>query len=350
VNVAAGSSPTADPNPTNNNGSLAKSRVTTKVTPSADVLVLLAGPPAAIVGSNIVYTLLVTNTGPSVASNVVVSDSLPLNLLFVSASSGGTSNNHAITWPQILALPVGGWSNYTFTVKSLTVGSFTEIASAISVTADPNPTNNTGVLPVSQAPTAITLPQLTWLAGTPVLNPQTGLYEETVTVTNNGPGTATGIRLFVGSLTGGVQLYNVSGTNGGVPFVADNFPLAAGGTVRFILEFYNPMRGTITHTLFVQMFLPTNSPVPAGVFMPINKIFSDTRTSPARFIIEWSSSTNKTYTVLFTDSLTATNWTVVTPIVRGTANVTQWYDDGPPKTSSPPLAAPARFYRVIQNN
>jgi len=40
---------------------------------------------------------------------------------------------------------------------------------------------------------------------------------------------------------------------------------------------------------------------------------------------------------------------VATPSVTANANVTQWYDDGPPKTDSKPTAINPRFYRVIQN-
>jgi uncharacterized repeat protein (TIGR01451 family) len=49
LNIAQASSPTFDPDPTNNNGSYAKSRVTTKVTPSADVVATIAGPASVLV-------------------------------------------------------------------------------------------------------------------------------------------------------------------------------------------------------------------------------------------------------------------------------------------------------------
>ena len=350
VNIAAGTSPTADPNPTNNNGSLASSRVNTKVTPSADLVVLLSGPPAAYVGSNIVYTLIVTNLGPSVASNIVVSDSLATNLVFVSASSGGTSNHLVITWPQILSMPVGGSSNYTFTVRALKAGTFTEIASAIAATFDPNPTNNTGVLPVSQAQTTVTLPQFTWLAGTPVLNAQTGLYEESVTVTNTGVSTVAGIELFVGGLRSGVTLYNASGTSGGVPYVQYGFPLNPSNTVSFVLEFYDPSRLAFTNSLTVVAYIPTNTVTVSGTnSVAIGAEFMDLRSSPPRFVIEWSSVIGRTYTVIYADSVNATNWYVGTPAVTATANITQWYDDGPPETMSQPLSVSARYYRIIQN-
>ena len=66
-------------------------------------------------------------------------------------------------------------------------------------------------------------------------------------------------------------------------------------------------------------------------------------------VLQWASVIGKTYTVIYSDTLNATNWYVATPSITATANVTQWYDDGPPKTMSPPASATARFYRVIKN-
>jgi hypothetical protein len=40
-------------------------------------------------------------------------------------------------------------------------------------------------------------------------------------------------------------------------------------------------------------------------------------------------------------------WNVATPSITASANVTQWYDDGPPKTDSNPLSQSSRFYRVF---
>jgi len=73
TNVASVSSPTGDPNSTNN----VTAPVITTVTPVADVglgKTAAAGVPAT---SNLVYTISVTNFGPSSASGVVVTDSLP---------------------------------------------------------------------------------------------------------------------------------------------------------------------------------------------------------------------------------------------------------------------------------
>jgi uncharacterized repeat protein (TIGR01451 family) len=348
LNIALANSPTPDPNPTNNNGSFSKSRVTTKVVPSADLIVLLSGPASAIQGSNFVYSLIVTNAGPSVSSNIVVSDTFPSNLVFVSASSGGVFTNNTITWPPILSLAVGASTNYTVTARSLSAGVFTNLASALAATFDPNVTNNSGVAPASQVLTTVGPAHFGFLIGPPVLNPQTGLYEESVNVTNTGTVTVAGFRLYVGGLRSGVSLYNAIGTNNGLPYVQYNFAVDPSNYVGLILEFYNPSRQQFTNTLSAEAILPPNTATSGtNGSVVINRIFPDNRSVPARIVIEFNSVPGKVYTILYSTNLTASVWKVATPTVTANANVTQWYDDGPPKTDSKPAAF--RYYRIIQN-
>jgi hypothetical protein len=347
TNIAFSTSPTADPNPTNNNGSFSKSRVATKVAPSADLVVLLVGPPSALQGSNFVYTLTITNAGPSTSSNIVVSDSLPLSLIFVSASSGGKATNNIVTWPLIKALPVGGSTNYTLTVKAPSGGIFTNLASALAATFDPNATNNSGVSPASQALTEVAPAQLDFLAGTPVFNPQTGLFEENVIVTNIGSVTILGFRLYVSGLTGGITLYNATGTANGLPYVDYTFPLDPSNHVTVKLELFSPLRVTPTNSISVVPILPAGIDLSStNRSVAVSKVFTDTRNDDTRFVIEFASVPGKTYNIIYSSDLVT--WKVATPSVTASGNVTQWYDDGPPKTESKPSSVGQRFYRVIK--
>ena len=348
LNIASATSPTLDPNPTNNNGTFSSSRVTTTVAPSADLVVLLSGPATSIQGSNFVYSLLVTNVGPSVSSNIVVSDIFPSNLVFVSASSGGGFTNNVITWPKILSLAVGATTNYSITAKGVNAGVFTNLASALATTYDPNPTNNTGVSPASQVQTTVGPAQFNFLAGTPTLNPQTGLYEEAVTVTNSGTVTVAGFQLYVGGLRSGVSLFNATGTNNGLPYVQYNSAVNPTNTVSLILEFYNPSRLAFTNSLSAVAILPPNTGTSGtNGSVLINRVFLDNRFTPARVVVEFGSVPGKVYTILYSTNLTAAVWKVATPTVTANANITQWYDDGPPETDS--LPGPTRYYRIIQN-
>ena len=101
LNIVASSAATADPTPANNNGSAAGARVTTVVSPSADVSVAKAGPASGTIGQDVVYTVTVTNNGPTAAAAVVATDTLPAGVVFVSATGGDTEAGGVITWPAI---------------------------------------------------------------------------------------------------------------------------------------------------------------------------------------------------------------------------------------------------------
>ena len=63
---------------------------------------------------------------------------------------------------------------------------------------------------------------------------------------------------------------------------------------------------------------------------------------------EFSTVPGRIYTVIYSDDSMAT-WQAATPSLTATATVTQWYDDGPPKTLSKPFSIGIRLYMVIAN-
>jgi len=185
------------------------------------------------------------------------------------------------------------------------------------------------------------------LQGTNVFNPQTGLFEQNVTVTNTGDVTAAAVRLLVGGLRTNVYLYNAGGTNVGRPYVQYNSPLDPNQTVQFVLEFYDGDRKPFTNSLEAQSVLPDTTGTNSGAGVAIDRAFVDSRIpgSP-RFVIEFASIPGRTYTVIYSDDNLRT-WTAATPSITANATRTQWYDDGPPKTRSQPLSNASRMYRVF---
>ncbi len=98
-------------------------------------------PDPVLVGANLTYTLAVTNLGPSPASNVSVSDTLPAGVTFVSASGTGWACAEA-----------GGV--VTCTRAALAVGAAPDITVVVTVTASAvSPITNA----VSSPPTQVTL-------------------------------------------------------------------------------------------------------------------------------------------------------------------------------------------------
>ena len=97
LNVARVDAGTADPDTTNNNGTAAANRVTTVVADLADVALTNSGPATVSAAQTYSYTLTVSNNGPSAASAVVVQDTLPAGVTFVSADNGGTESGGVVT-------------------------------------------------------------------------------------------------------------------------------------------------------------------------------------------------------------------------------------------------------------
>ena len=73
---------------------------TTTTVQSAPVLTISKtdGPDPVAAGGNITYMLSWSNTGNMNASGVVVTDTLPANTTFVSATAGGTRSGSVVTW------------------------------------------------------------------------------------------------------------------------------------------------------------------------------------------------------------------------------------------------------------
>ncbi len=362
TNIAFATTGTFDPNPTNNDGSAPGARVNTSVTPSADLIVQLSGQTNVTVGHNFTCTVTLTNAGPSTATGVTLQDNLPASLIFINVTGGGVFSNNIIIWPTIASFANGATTNFTITLNAPGLGQFTNVAFATSATFDPNPANNDGSSLVSQVQTnavsahfgisvGTNLVQIgtnSFLVGANAFNPQTGLFEEQVVVTNIGVTTVAGVRLYVGGLRSGVTLYNATGMTNGTPYVEYDASLNPDSTVTFALEFYDVNRLAFTNTLTV-VEIPFASLPSAGTNgVAVNTEFMDTRVAgDTRFVIEFPTIPGKSYTIIYsTDMVT---WKIATPSVTANANVTQWYDDGPPKTDSKPASAGSRFYRVIQD-
>lgn len=185
-NIATVAATTEDPDPTDN-----IAIAPTDIVSRADVSVLKTAPATATAGMNVVYTLTVSNAGPSVALNVVVDDPAPPGLIFVS-NAGGC----ATAFPCALgALPVGETRTITstFAVPSAYVAplAIVNTSTVTSDTVDPNTTNNSSTAAsalVREADLSIT--KVGPLGVTPG---ESVLY--TITITNAGPSDAINVQV-----------------------------------------------------------------------------------------------------------------------------------------------------------
>jgi uncharacterized repeat protein (TIGR01451 family) len=107
-------------------------------------------PGSAQTGSEVTKTILVSNAGPNVASNVTLTDALSSGLIFQSCSAtgggvcGGSGNDRTVTFAS-LAPGVTAVVTITARVSCLLAGGAVignTVAVFSSSTADPNPANN----------------------------------------------------------------------------------------------------------------------------------------------------------------------------------------------------------------
>jgi uncharacterized repeat protein (TIGR01451 family) len=142
--------------------------VNVTVTAAADVATTVTGPTGVFANTSFSYTVTVTNLGPSGATNLSVSDTLPAGVNFVSASSGGTPNAGVVTWPMLALLASGVATNFTLTVTAPAAGTLTNTVASTAVTSDPDSSNNDGTAATTSSITVIyDRPVLTgqWLPG-----------------------------------------------------------------------------------------------------------------------------------------------------------------------------------------
>lgn len=122
----------------------------------ADLEVTKTGPASATLGDTITYTLEAVNLGPTAASDVVLSDTLPTGGNFVSASNAGdTLTSGVVTWPTVASLAANDTLTYTMTLVIGAAGTLTNVGAVESTTTDPVTSNN-----VSTVLTTVTVPDI----------------------------------------------------------------------------------------------------------------------------------------------------------------------------------------------
>ena len=121
--------------------------IVTQAPPSADLaLIKVASPNPVFFGSNLTYTITVTNRGPNDAASVTITDALPSRVTFVSA---GASQGSCTQIAGTVTCDLGTVANGSTATVSVVViashqGIVTNRASVTSVTTDPLSSNNTG--------------------------------------------------------------------------------------------------------------------------------------------------------------------------------------------------------------
>lgn len=108
------------------------------------------GADALSIGSTFSYDLTVTNAGPADATGVVVTDTLPAQLTYVSNTCGATFAAPTLTW-NVGALANGANAACSISVTVAQSGEIVNTASATSANSDPNAANNAATSTITGA-------------------------------------------------------------------------------------------------------------------------------------------------------------------------------------------------------
>jgi len=158
----------------------------TAITPQGDLGIVKSGPASATPGP-IVYTVTVTNAGPSDAASVTVADATPAGLTFVS-NSGACTTSYPCSLGTILAGATATITS-TYTIASNASIPITNIATVSSTTADPGTANNSSSVTTTITPMA----DVKVIKSGPASVPPASIIPYSITVQNNGPSDAANV-------------------------------------------------------------------------------------------------------------------------------------------------------------
>src|SRR5207247_657725 len=217
--------------------------VSTAVT-SAPILAVSKtdSPDPVAAGGNLTYTLSYSNTGNANATGVVLTDTVPANTTFVSATAGGTLASGVVTWsPGNLAAGASGSVQMVVRVAS-------PLANGTSITNSTYSIDSNETSPVSGASvsTAVTSAPILAVSKTDSPDPVAagGNLTYTLSYSNTGNANATGVVLtdtvpanttFVSATAGGTL------ASGVVTWSPGNLAAGASGSVQMVVRVASPL-------------------------------------------------------------------------------------------------------------
>lgn len=183
---ATATATTTDSDTNTGNNTAAQS---TTIDDGADLVLTKSGSPSTVVaGGNVTWTIGVTNAGPNDAQTIVVTDTLPTNMTYVSASGTGWSCGNAgqavtCTRPSLANGDSAPDISIVGRVTGAVTGTLTNTVTATAATSDPNPNNTVTADVTVTAGTDLSIGKS--ISPSPALSGQTATF--TLTPRNNGP-------------------------------------------------------------------------------------------------------------------------------------------------------------------
>ena len=213
-----------------------------------------------VAGTTLTYTLQATNNGPGNATGVTVSDPLPAGVTFVSSSAGTFNSSTDTLTDAVGSLAVRASQSITVTVKvgALVTGTLSNTATVSGNQPDSNPSNNTSTA-ITTVTTQTDLAIVKTGAPNPVVAGNNLTY--TLTVTNNGPSTATGVTIS-DPLPAGETFVSTTGGTFRSGILTDSVGTLAVGASRFDLHATVTVGASVTGTLTNTATITRDQPDP----------------------------------------------------------------------------------------
>ena len=217
--------------------------VTTRLE-GTDLSLAKRGPATLAAGSTASYVLTISNSGPTTAANVTVTDVMPAGLTLVSASvvSGSFTLITSETVLTAVAPTMAAGSAVialTVAVGDAVTGSVTNVANVTSTTSDLQPSNNVGSTTAGVLGADLAITKL----GPPTIS-AAGTATYTLVITNYGPSSAGNVTV-TDVMPVGLTLVGASASSNSITLVAEPEKFVATATAVRVGT-------TVTVTLTVQ--------------------------------------------------------------------------------------------------
>ncbi len=262
-------------------------------------------PDPVAVGANVTYLLTVSNTGPSMATSVVLSNIVPqgVNLVSFNSSQGSIANSSGVIVAQLGALPATSNATVAIVIQALTAGILTNVAAVTRAEPDGYTPNNRVVSFTSVQVPTLSVDDLTVIEGDAGATNANFLVRlslpapQTVTVnyatTNN---TALSGSDYLA--TNGTIVFNPGETNKiiTVPIVGD---LLNEGTETFFVNISNSTNATILDSQAVGT-ITDNDPLPLLAISDVTVTEGNIGTTNANFTVTLARVSGRAVTVNFT--------------------------------------------------
>ncbi len=208
ANTAAASTTTSDSN-TANNSATSSALVTTQT----DLAVTgITSTDTPVAGTNLTFTLTIINNGPSNATGLTVTDTLPQRVRLLSAhSTQGTATMAGNVFVAFLGgLASGASATVTVVLSPSQAGTLTQTATITGLDTDPVSTNNT----FTQNTTVAAFPSVVAVGAGPGLSPEVKVFDAVSQAVKFD------FMAFDSSITGGVRVAMGDVNGDGIPDIA----------------------------------------------------------------------------------------------------------------------------------